>query len=180
MAGVDMGSCSADSSKKIPKNPAFEYSALKPGDDSFRLLRILPQLTDKLSIKCELINAFISRQAGDYVAVSYVSESSEPTKLMLVNGAAFVVRQNLFIFLRKCRHRTKALVVWVDAVCINQCDNEERRTQARAMKQIYSGARSVYCWLGDQDVWSFINLFERSVFDQVKSMAAGSTKQIPF
>ncbi|KAK4500255.1 hypothetical protein PRZ48_008444 [Zasmidium cellare] len=42
---------------------------------------------------------------------------------------------------------TKVLV-WVDALCINQADLDERSRQVSLMKQIFSRAESVYIWLG--------------------------------
>jgi hypothetical protein len=58
------------------------------------------------------------------------------------------VRENLFRFLRAFRSRYQSQIIWLDAVCINQDDIQERSHQAQSMKQIYSGAKCVYCWLG--------------------------------
>jgi hypothetical protein len=38
--------------------------------------------------------------------------------------------------------------LWVDALCINQCDGEERRKQSLLMHRIYSVADHVMIWLG--------------------------------
>ena len=44
--------------------------------------------------------------------------------------------------------------MWVDAICINQADREERSLQVRNMRQIFSRADHVVCWVGEgnQDV----------------------------
>jgi hypothetical protein len=39
-------------------------------------------------------------------------------------------------------------LLWADALCINQGDNEERSQQVRNMRQIYSRAAEVFCWVG--------------------------------
>jgi hypothetical protein len=41
-------------------------------------------------------------------------------------------------------------MLWVDALCINQADIEERDEQVKKMGSIYSKARQVVIWLGEQ------------------------------
>jgi hypothetical protein len=38
--------------------------------------------------------------------------------------------------------------IWIDAVCINQGDQEEKMVQIRLMNQVYRRARKVWVWLG--------------------------------
>jgi hypothetical protein len=40
---------------------------------------------------------------------------------------------------------------WIDAICINQADLDERTEQIKIMRQIYRKAHSVAVWLGDDD-----------------------------
>lgn len=40
--------------------------------------------------------------------------------------------------------------LWVDAICINQSDGEEKNQQVRAMNRVYSNAVEVTAWLGLQ------------------------------
>jgi hypothetical protein len=42
----------------------------------------------------------------------------------------------------------REFLLWADALCINQGDNEERSQQVRNMRQIYSRAAEVFCWVG--------------------------------
>jgi hypothetical protein len=42
-------------------------------------------------------------------------------------------------------------LAWVDALCINQKDAEERDEQVRRMKSIYRDAERVVIWLGDYE-----------------------------
>lgn len=44
---------------------------------------------------------------------------------------------------------------WVDAICINQADLEERSAQVQIMPQIYSQASCVIVWLGDDSQMIF-------------------------
>ena len=41
--------------------------------------------------------------------------------------------------------------LWVDALCINQDDQEERARQIAMMGDIYSHAANVIVWLGEAD-----------------------------
>ncbi|KAK9441676.1 hypothetical protein VB005_06318 [Metarhizium brunneum] len=40
---------------------------------------------------------------------------------------------------------------WIDAICINQYDFQERSEQVKLMSTIYSSATCVYAWLGEED-----------------------------
>jgi hypothetical protein len=48
------------------------------------------------------------------------------------------------------RRKKEEVLVWVDALCINQQDKDERAAQVRLMGQIYSGASSVAIWIGQE------------------------------
>jgi predicted AAA+ superfamily ATPase len=50
--------------------------------------------------------------------------------------------------LRQFRQRNEVVVLWVDAICINQFDNEERTQQVALMGDIYSQSKEVVIWLG--------------------------------
>ncbi|KAH8199445.1 hypothetical protein TruAng_006383 [Truncatella angustata] len=44
-------------------------------------------------------------------------------------------------------------LVWIDAICINQNDTNERANQVRLVTEIYTSARMVKLWLGNEDSW---------------------------
>jgi Heterokaryon incompatibility protein (HET) len=98
---------------------------------------------------------FLLRHAwGDYLALSYCWGREDQYKYIFVNGALKRVTVNLWTALcalRKTLNRSKGLLkVWVDALCINQSDNDERNHQVRLMRTIYAGARLVISWLGPE------------------------------
>src|SRR5450432_767500 len=68
-----------------------------------------------------------------------------------MNMLSFYVRANLHAALLHLREQNEAVHVWVDAICINQNDPDEKATQMSRIRYIYSQASSVYIWLGEGD-----------------------------
>ncbi|KAL9066380.1 MAG: hypothetical protein Q9161_007599 [Pseudevernia consocians] len=58
------------------------------------------------------------------------------------------VTSNLYEGLQRLRRRKSVHVIWVDAVCINQDDVQERNQQILYMARIYKQAKQVVVWLG--------------------------------
>ncbi|KAI1429220.1 heterokaryon incompatibility protein-domain-containing protein [Xylaria sp. FL1777] len=68
------------------------------------------------------------------------------------DGREFPVGRNVETALRRLRSETKPLRIWIDAVCINQEDIDERSGQVKIMRLIYSQATTVHIWLGEGDL----------------------------
>jgi len=60
----------------------------------------------------------------------------------------FSVRKNLYDALTHMRSDTESRVLWIDALCIDQSDGQERNHQVQLMGDIYHSARQVIVWLG--------------------------------
>jgi hypothetical protein len=69
---------------------------------------------------------------------------------ILVNGHRFSVTVNLEAALRRLRFDAAPRVMWIDAICVNQEDFEERRTQVLPIGDIYSAASQTVVWLGKE------------------------------
>ncbi|KAI0454623.1 heterokaryon incompatibility protein-domain-containing protein [Xylaria acuta] len=81
------------------------------------------------------------------------SDSHEPAKCgreatLALNGHDVPIGHNLALALRYLRSASHPLTLWVDAVCINQADIDERNAQVALMALIYSRAAAVVTWLG--------------------------------
>ncbi len=72
------------------------------------------------------------------------------TETIYLNGVDVQATTNLVAALRRLRCQGHN-VIWVDALCINQNDREERALQVRRMKDIFSKAKRVLVWLGVED-----------------------------
>jgi hypothetical protein len=71
------------------------------------------------------------------------------------NAFHIPITKSLAAALRQFRDSHQAadgpLILWTDAICINQLDPDERAQQVAIMRTIYVAATSVWVWLGDAD-----------------------------
>jgi hypothetical protein len=68
---------------------------------------------------------------------------------MHLDGVETTITRNLREALDQLASEGKAKNIWVDAVCINQTDAEEKKHQIQLMSDIYSKAEVTYIWLGE-------------------------------
>ncbi|KEY74542.1 hypothetical protein S7711_07148 [Stachybotrys chartarum IBT 7711] len=105
------------------------------------------------AIRCHLDVVSLDSKP-EFEALSYTwSENKDGARKdaksrMILNGHNFLVSSNLKLALRQLRSETEARVLWVDAICINQSDIEERNEQVSMMRNIYSSCNHVIIWLG--------------------------------
>ncbi|KAH7017178.1 heterokaryon incompatibility protein-domain-containing protein [Ilyonectria destructans] len=85
----------------------------------------------------------------EYDAVSYSWGEPTDKKKIYVNGNKIEITKNLHNALVNLRHRSKTVALWVDQICINQANLEEKSSQIPLMTTIYSRARSVRLWMGN-------------------------------
>ena len=96
-----------------------------------------------------------SSQQTDFGALSYCwGDSPERVNIHLEAEGATIglisVSPTIERALRRLRNPDTPLRIWIDAVCINQTDLEERAQQVSIMGTIYSRAKAVHIWL-DED-----------------------------
>ena len=146
-----------------PTSPKDVYSSLPLlKSTSIRLLRIHPQ-AEVDNIHCSLESVELSDKP-QYVALSYTWGAPTPQAALegmsderrfpiICNEQELRVTENLFCFLRHTVRKEIAIRGrwWIDAICINQNDNNERNAQILLMEAIYSKAALVLIWLGEED-----------------------------
>lgn len=94
---------------------------------------------------------------SDYNAISYswADENGDDSKSSEIYlGAMRVplrVTRNCASALRRIRNPRHAVRVWVDAVCIDQNNVQERNHQVNLMRKIYTQAATTYVYLGESD-----------------------------
>lgn len=61
------------------------------------------------------------------------------------------VTNELGLALKYLRYKDKYRILWIDALCIDQANHEERNHQVQMMARIYSGATQACIWLGEDN-----------------------------
>lgn len=124
----------------------YSYRVLDESRNEIRLLILLPGAPGD-EVYCGLRHAEIS-VALEFTALSYTWGDQKHTKTISIDGDQFEVTNNLFDALQYMRHTEELRTLWIDAVCINQDDLEERSKQVLRMRDIYTMAAKVEVWLG--------------------------------
>jgi len=109
------------------------------------------------------LKAFSVPKLPQYKALSYTwgkatceessdNQNNNPPAIyhIKINNKVFGVSENLYDALQQLRTEDVGYL-WVDAICINQIDPEERASQVLLMGDIYSDAERVIVWLGKDD-----------------------------
>ncbi|ETS07232.1 HET-domain-containing protein [Trichoderma reesei RUT C-30] len=78
-----------------------------------------------------------------YEALSYTWGDENDRREIAVNGYIVDVTVNLYSALRRLRLENETRVLWIDALCINQTDLDERSQQVQLMRNIYTLMQTV-------------------------------------
>ncbi|KAI9640035.1 hypothetical protein NHQ30_011597 [Ciborinia camelliae] len=128
----------------------FSYDPLDPSVDGIRLLHLLPGL-DSTQPRC-FLNCVTFGERPKYDAISYTWGNEARQQPIILNDQYFLVTKNLYDALICLQQQsTEGLVLWVDAICINQDDISERNRQLTIMPYIYERAKLVVIWLRNDD-----------------------------
>ena len=134
---------SADESLDI-----YAYSLLAGARD-VRLLDLHPAEKRNDNIHCTIRHVCLDVE-NSYEALSYTWGDASQQLDISCNGASLKITHNLNVALRYLRFTTDVRTLWVDAICINQSDFEERSQQVQLMRDLYSRAGQVIAWIGDE------------------------------
>lgn len=126
------------------------YGSLNPAAREIRLLRIEPGPMFDSPIVCTLYAVSLDDEPS-YECLSYVWGNQDHKRVVTVNNFEMPVGDNLELAMRRVRRTDRPLIIWIDALSINQKDITERNSQVRLMDRIYSQATIVYAWLGPAD-----------------------------
>lgn len=138
---------------KFGDQQGFLYQPLLQNVDQIRLISLHGGSSDD-TLCCTLEYTIL----GDskYEALSYCwGDFDEINEISISNhqnpdSKAVRIKSNLADCLRHLRptHSTGSRLIWVDALCIDQNNLQERADQVTIMPRIYSQAQSVLVWLG--------------------------------
>ncbi|TGO57211.1 hypothetical protein BCON_0068g00420 [Botryotinia convoluta] len=120
--------------------------------DQIRILDILPHggTDDASPIRCEITVVALSNKP-QYEAISYCWGKSNETVDIEVAGIPRSITTNLQAAIHHPWLPDKKRSVWIDQLCVNQDDNEERLSQVHLMYDVYSQCSRCLAWLGEID-----------------------------
>lgn len=144
---------------KNPRRPDDVRHAHQPlpGDEFTRIAIIHPgNSNDDIVISLEPV---LFSTPPPYEALSYTWGSKDNPKTVYVKelqgpviySATLLVTQNLFQALRSLRYNDKSRTMWIDAICIDQSNDEEKSVQVGRMGEIFRRATRVVVWLGPEE-----------------------------
>jgi hypothetical protein len=132
--------------------PLYEKLKSSQEEQQFRLITLLPS-SDRDNIECVLeryaLHPHWKRHTPLYEALSYEwGNAGKNLQTIVVNGQQIKITRNLWLALSHLMRNSEPRVLWIDALCIDQNNDEERSQQVSLMAQIYSDANLVISWLG--------------------------------
>jgi hypothetical protein len=123
------------------------------GNNEIRIAEIKSASSENENVQCRLLH--VPRDdPGDYQALSYAWGPKEELGkgCIYLEGVPRPVTRTIEIALRKLRHKDEPpLLIWIDALCINQDNKEEKCEQVEHMRTVYQRAKEVSIWLGPED-----------------------------
>ncbi|VUC34132.1 unnamed protein product [Clonostachys rosea] len=149
--------------KRTRVQSIYKYGVLEP--DEIRTLLVQPGASGS-----PLTGQIEQHKLGDpdkpYEALSYVWGSPKRGNVVEIGEKGVLVTQNakeLLLHLRDEHHPRR---VWIDGICIDQDNLDERSHQVTLMQAIFSGASSVLIWVGESDqdtesIFSFFTLMDK-------------------
>jgi hypothetical protein len=128
--------------------PPYVYQPLDDATQSIRLIRLQPASSFGSDVHYDIYHVNLDTQPI-YEALSYAWGDAKVTSPIFLEGCPFQATVNLVSALRHLRHEDKTRTLWVDAICIDQSNIQERGHQVAFMAKIYSMAECDILWLGD-------------------------------
>jgi hypothetical protein len=148
---------------------------------TIRVFQLLPSESDVENLQGELSEYRLrssERSSLPYEALSYCWGSDEKPQSISIGNLNLCITQNLYTALRHLRDQDYPRILWVDALCINQDDEEEKENQIPLMAEIYARARRVVVWLGPAEDGSDLALEEiRLAAEKSERLSSGESVQ---
>jgi len=127
------------------------YRPLDHSRNEIRLLKVRPGLRDD-AICCSFEYAILSQEfPPPYETISYVWGDALLRGSVYLHDQPTDVPLSTDIVLRRMRYTDRERILWIDAICINQTDFDERNRQVAMMAGIYGMTSTNLIWLGEDD-----------------------------
>jgi hypothetical protein len=116
--------------------------------DTIRLFQLKPGRHDE-PLQGRLIYASFN-SIPKYEALSYSWGNPDKLHHLLTDEGFVPITESVRSALTRLRFHDQIRVLWVDAICINQDDHEEKEEQILLMPKIYSSASRAVVYLGEE------------------------------
>lgn len=131
----------------------FVYDAMVQPWKQIRLCRVKPKVKGS-PLEVDLETHLLEDIKGRYAALSYAWGEQGSTSPIAVNGtpledASVPLTRNLYTHLYRLRELEYTELLWIDALCINQSDTEEKQHQVALMANIFRNAQEVLVGLDE-------------------------------
>ena len=135
----------------------YAHCRLHPAKDAIRLLRLHPSLNCDESLVATLFSTTLTDSEGQYEALSYCWGDETARGSITLQTASLSgeteqfetsITQSLADALTNLRLLNGERVIWADALCINQSDDEEKSTQVAQMFEVYRCSSRTVAYLG--------------------------------
>jgi hypothetical protein len=125
----------------------YVYAPL-PSEQSIRLLDSWQSTEDTVSYSLRTVSL---DDELEYTALSYTWGEPRLTHSIECDGVEIKITANLHSALQRVRQwgRGPAKTLWVDAICVDQENLEERGHQVRSMRRTFSAAAMTVVYLGE-------------------------------
>jgi hypothetical protein len=126
----------------------LKYPMILQSSNHIRLLEIGTSKEMHL-LECKLIVHSLD-EPRSFDAISYRWSNDRSVPIML-NNQKFMTSRTLYLLLRSLQSESdSSRCIWIDSICINQGDVQEKGWQIGLMERIYSSATKVIGWMGDK------------------------------
>ncbi|KAK4935186.1 hypothetical protein LTR10_023717 [Elasticomyces elasticus] len=142
----------------------YTYRALDSANSEIRLLALDLAGGDEDNLSGKLVHVSLEKQLptdlNQYNALSYVWGDPKMQKCISIEGHPLMITESLESVLQHMKqlviqnrqqitNTTRWSYWWIDQICINQSDIEERSNQVSLLRRVYKKATTVQVWLGD-------------------------------
>ena len=122
------------------------------GVDHIRILTLHPGSSEQ-PVQCSLTTIAVDSVVDGghpYEALSYAWGSENDQPEISCDGRMLSITQDLHAALLCLRDAQLPRTLWIDQICINQKDADERSAQVTIMDSVYRSAQRVVVWLGEE------------------------------
>jgi hypothetical protein len=137
----------------------YSYAPLPKAGLVTRIIRLKPATDFCTTPQGEIVTANLDNRDGPilkYEAISYTWEGQRPSSAYYIlcrckdGGLSKLnITRNSDAVLRRVRLPHEDRYIWMDAICINQSDKEEKQRQIKYMGYVYTLANRVLVCLGE-------------------------------